>query len=77
MLLIEQKEAWGYTFELGRGVNYSIKEVADMFEYDHIVYEDDKPGEAQTTLNDDIVAKEILDWEAVIELETYIKSLNL
>jgi hypothetical protein len=40
-------------------------------------YEDDKPGEAQTTLNDDIVAKEILDWEAVIELETYIKSKKL
>jgi UDP-glucose 4-epimerase len=76
LVRIPQKEAWGYAFELGRGKNYSVNEVAEMFGITP-KYEDDKPGEAQTTLNDDIVAKEILDWEAVIELETYIKSLNL
>ena len=76
LVRIPQKDAWGYTFELGRGKNHSVNEVADMFGIKP-KYEDDKPGEAQTTLNDDIVAKEILDWEAVIELETYIKSLNL
>jgi UDP-glucose 4-epimerase len=76
LVRIPQKEAWGYAFELGRGKNYSVNEVAEMF---GIIpkYEDDKPGEAETTLNDDIVAKEILDWEAVIELEPYIKSLNI
>jgi hypothetical protein len=26
-----EKEAWGYEFELGRGKNYSVNEVADMF----------------------------------------------
>ena len=76
LVRIPQKEAWGYAFELGRGKNHSVNEVAEMFGITP-KYEDDKPGEAQTTLNDDIVAKEILDWEAVIELETYIKSLNL
>ena len=40
-------------------------------------YEDDKPGEAQTTLSDSITAKEILDWEAKINLENYIKYINL
>lgn len=76
LVRIPQKEAWGYAFELGRGKNHSVNEVAEMFGITP-KYEDDKPGEAQTTLNDDIVAKEVLDWEAVIELETYIKSLNL
>jgi len=76
LVRIPQKDAWGYAFELGRGKNHSVNEVAEMFGITP-KYEDDKPGEAQTTLNDDIVAKEILDWEAVIELETYIKSLNL
>ena len=76
LVRIPQKEAWGYAFELGRGKNHSVNEVAEMFGITP-KYEDDKPGEAQTTLNDDIVAKEILDWEAVIQLETYIKSLNL
>ena len=76
LVRIPQKDAWGYAFELGRGKNHSVNEVAEMFGITP-KYEDDKPGEAQTTLNDDIVAKEILDWEAVIQLETYIKSLNL
>ena len=76
LVRIPQKDAWGYAFELGRGKNHSVNEVAEMFGITP-KYEDDKPGEAQTTLNDDIVTKEILDWEAVIELETYIKSLNL
>jgi len=76
LVRIPQKEAWGYAFELGRGKNHSVNEVAEMFGITP-KYEDDKLGEAQTTLNDDIVAKEVLDWKAVIELETYIKSLNL
>lgn len=71
-----QKEAWEYAFELGRGKNHSVNEVAAMFGITP-KYEDDKPSEAQITLNDDIVAKEILDWEAVIELQTYVRSLNL
>ena len=72
LIRIPQKGAWGYSFELGRGKNYSVNEVADMFNIKPI-YQNDKPGEAQITLNDDIVAKEILDWEARINLEDYIK----
>lgn len=74
LLLIEQKQAWGHIFELGRGINYSIKEVADMFEYDKIVYESDKPGEAISTLCNDPLASEILNWEATRNLPDYIKS---
>jgi len=75
LLLIEQKEAWGYTFELGTGTNYSIKEVANMFVTDdHIVYESNKPGEAEITLCTDKLAYEILGWKAKCSLSEYIKS---
>ena len=76
LILIMEKEAWGYEFELGRGKNYSINEVADMFGIKP-KYEDDTPGEAQTTLSEDIVAREVLGWNPVIDLETYINSLPL
>ena len=75
LIRIPQKNAWGYAFELGRGVNHSVNDVADMFGITP-TYEDDKPGEAQNTLNDDIVASEILDWEANIDLKDYIKNLQ-
>jgi len=74
LLLIEQKQAWGHIFELGRGVNFSIKEVADMFEYDHIIYESDKPGEAIATLCNDLEAFNILGWKATRNLQDYIKT---
>jgi len=73
LILIQDKHAWGYLFELGRGVNYSIKEVADMFEYDNIVYEENKPGEAETTLCEDTLAKDILGWVPTKNLTDYIK----
>lgn len=72
LILINEKQAWGHTFELGRGKNYSIKEIAEMFQTD-INYEDDKPGEAQETLCTDLLAKEVLGWEAKINIEDYIK----
>jgi len=76
LVRIPQKEAWGYAFELGRGKNHSVNEVAEMFGITP-KYEDDKPGEAQTTLSEDIVAREVLGWNPVIDLETYINSLPL
>jgi len=72
LILINEKQAWGHIFELGRGKNYSIKEIASMFQTD-IVYEDDKPGEADITLCTDTVAKEVLGWEPKLNIEDYIK----
>jgi UDP-glucose 4-epimerase len=69
-----EQSAYGYEFELGRGVNYSIKEIADMFEYDDIVYEDNKPGEALITLCEDKLANEILGWVPVNNIQDYIKN---
>lgn len=76
LILIDKKDAWGYVFELGRGINYSIKDVADMFNYDKIVYEADKPGEARTTLCDSKLAEAVLGWEPKINLPDYLKEFK-
>ena len=73
LILINEKQAWGHIFELGRGKNYSIKEIVSMFQTD-IVYEDDKPGEADITLCTDTVAKEVLGWKAKLDISDYINN---
>ena len=72
LVLINEKQAWRHIFELGRGKNYSIKEIASLYNT-NIIFEDNKPGEAETTLCTDTLAKEILGWEAKINIEDYIK----
>ena len=71
LCLIMEKKSFGYDFELGRGKNYSVNEVAEMFEISP-VYEAAKAGEARNTLNEDTLAAEILGWEPKINLEKYI-----
>lgn len=73
LILINEKQAWGHVFELGRGKNYSINEIASLYKT-NIVYEDNKPGEAETTLCTDTLAKEILDWEAKLDISDYINN---
>lgn len=63
-------------FELGRGENFSVNEVADMFGINPI-YKKDKLGEALETLSNSSLAKDILAWEPKINLEDYIKELKL
>ena len=65
-------EEYGHVFEFGRGKNYSINEVAKMFDIKP-EYKEDKPGEAQETLADYSIAKHILSWTPRIDLENYIK----
>ena len=72
LLLIFKKQVWGYTFELGRGKNYSIKEIADMYST-KIIYEENKPGEASTTLCTDTLARKLLGWEPKLDISDYIK----
>ena len=76
LVMIMEQGAYGYIFELGRGKNYSVNEVASMFGIDPI-YKEDKPGEAEITLNDSTLARDILQWNPTKDLETYIKNLNL
>jgi len=61
----------GETFELGRGINYSINEVANMFGGEK-TYIDQKKGEVRDTLCIDSKAKELLNWNPKRNLEDYI-----
>jgi UDP-glucose 4-epimerase len=68
---------YGFEFELGRGQNYSVSDVARMFNntYD-IIYKKDIPGESICTLSDNTLAKDILDWEPKKNLIEYISEIK-
>jgi UDP-glucose 4-epimerase len=70
---IGEQNAWGYEFELGRGVNYSLNELVKLTN-SIPEYISARPGEARETLNTDTLAKEILGWEPEINIESYIKN---
>ena len=69
---IMDQNAYGYTFELGRGKNHSILDVAKMFNIEPI-YKEEKQGEAQETLANYQLAKDVLGWEPKINLIDYVK----
>jgi len=73
LILIIKKQAWGEVFELGRGNNFSVKEIVEMYGYNNIIYKEDREGEAQDTLCDLSLAKEILGWEPTKNIEDWIK----
>jgi UDP-glucose 4-epimerase len=73
LIRIMKQQAYGHTFEFGRGKNYSVNEVAKMFKI-LPEYQPDKPGEAQDTLADNIFACDMLAWEPKINLIDYIKN---
>jgi len=72
LVLIMEKEAYGYEFELGRGKNYSVNEVAEMLGVAP-EYLDGRKGEARNTLNVDNKAAEILGWVPERDLEDYVE----
>jgi len=72
---IDHPELRGEFFELGRGKNYSINEVAEMYgtEYVHIPK---RPGEAKTTLADFSKATEVLGYNPTRNLDDYVKNIT-
>ena len=74
LVRIMYKEYYAYDFELGRGKNISVNEVAEMMNIDPI-YKDAKPGEARHTLNESTDAYIMLGWEPRRELEDYLKQV--
>lgn len=72
LLLIQKKSKYGYVFELGYGKNWTIEEIFKKFKYGKVIYEDDKPGEAEMTLCSDNLANEILGWRPHRKIEDYI-----
>ena len=75
LIKIMEQEAYNKDFELGRGKNYSVNEVASMFNITPI-YKDSKPGEARDTLCKSKLAESMLGWKPQIDLLDYIKTLK-
>jgi UDP-glucose 4-epimerase len=71
LILVNDKQAWGETFELGRGKNFSVNEIANMFGKE-VEYQDDKPGEAEVTLCESNLAHTLLGWSPKKDILDYI-----
>jgi UDP-glucose 4-epimerase len=65
-------ESYGEVFELGRGRDLSINEIANMFNT-KIEYLQDTPGNYRKTLSDSSTSRDLLKWEAKLNLEDYIR----
>jgi|TARA_R100000030_G_scaffold42140_1_gene31652 UDP-glucose 4-epimerase len=63
----------GQSFELGRGKNYSVNEIANAFGDYPTEYIDARPGEARRTLNTDTKANTTLGWNPKLDIIDYIK----
>jgi len=74
LIQIMKQKGYNHIFELGRGKNYSVNEVANIMGISPI-YKEDKLGEAQNTLADSSLAKNLLNWEPKINLEDYLKTI--
>ena len=72
LMLVNTKQAWNIIFELGKGHNYSVNEIADAFGKE-VEYADNKPGEAEVTLCTDTLAREVLGWNPKKDIIDYIK----
>ncbi len=63
------------TYEFGRGENYSINEIVDMFGSER-TYIDAIPGEARTTLRENDNARNVLKWEPENNIGDWIDELK-
>ena len=72
MMRVVYCNKWGNTYELGRGKNHSINEVAEIFGGER-VYIDEIPGETRNTLCKSELARNKLKWYPKINLEDWIK----
>jgi UDP-glucose 4-epimerase len=72
LIAISQDKWNGEIFNLGSGTNYSINELAGMFNAE-IEYIPARPGEADTTLADISLSRQRLDWAPKKSLKQYVK----
>lgn len=72
-LIAMSKKDWnGDIFNLGTGINYSINQIAAMFE-SPVEYIPQRKGEAKITLADINETKQKLEWTPTIDVKDYIK----
>lgn len=76
LMAMAEKDGGNEIFNLGTGTNYSINELAAMFDCE-TTYIPDRPGEAQTTLADISKSVEELGWQPTIDLKGYIDEIKL
>ena len=65
--------ASGKIFELGRGKNYSINEITEMFGEKEVEYIPARPGEMRVTLCESLEARELLGWNPKINIKDYVE----
>jgi len=75
LIAISEGEWENEIFNLGTGKDYSINELAAMFDAP-IKYISRRPGEADITKADISKSKELLNWNPIIDLERYIDELK-
>ena len=71
--LVDDQPISGQAYELGRGLNFSINEISDMFGEDYPrEYIPARKGEYPFTLADYTKAKEELGWNPTLDIKDYI-----
>jgi len=75
LILTSENETCYDEIELGRGNNYSINELSDMFSW-NIQYIDARPGEAKETLCDISVAEKLIGYKPTRNLEDYVNEVT-
>ena len=74
MMRVVYCNKWGSVYELGRGKNHSINELAEMFYDGHnITYIDSIPGETRNTLCKSELARKKLNWKPKINLKEWLE----
>ena len=78
MIKIMELKKYGHIFELGKGKNYSIRELVKMFPNCSFVFIPAIPGEARNTLCESTEAMIELGWKPKVDLKEWInKKLDL
>ena len=75
LILTSENETCWDEIELGRGNNYSINELASMFNT-KTTYIDERPGEAKETLCNTLIAKRLIGYEPTRNIEDYIEGVT-
>ena len=73
MIKVMELNEYGNTFELGRGENYSIKEVVKMFPDPRWTFIPNIPGEVKETLCESKFTREKLNWKPKINLKEWLE----
>lgn len=74
-LLTDAKVSNGQAYELGRGKNYSINEITEMFGQTEVEYIPARKGEYPFTLADYTKANEELGWKPSLDIKDYISKI--